>query len=93
MDIKTLEKLTTKRLLAFYKAERKRQNIIGRCPDDKCWDVDLVEIKKLLDEREHIKEKMKTIQMYYLLKKIKKDNKKLKLLSQRLKIFYESIRI
>jgi hypothetical protein len=57
MDIKTLEKLPTKRLLAFYKAERKRQNAIGHCPDDEYWDVDLVEIKKLLDEREHIEKK------------------------------------
>jgi hypothetical protein len=59
MDIKTLEKLPTKRLLAFYKAERKRQNAIGRCPEDKCWDVDLTEIKKLLDEREHIEKNEK----------------------------------
>lgn len=56
MDIKSLEKLTTKRLLAFYKAERKRQNAIGHSPED-YWDVDLVKIKKLLDEREHVEKK------------------------------------
>lgn len=53
MDIKLLEKLPTKRLLTFYKAERKRQNSIGHSPDDH-WDVDLNDIKKMLDAREHV---------------------------------------
>jgi hypothetical protein len=53
VDIKLLEKLPTKRLLTFYKAERKRQNSIGHSPDDH-WDVDLNDIKKMLDAREHV---------------------------------------
>ena len=35
------------------KAERKRQNSIGHSPDDH-WDVDLNDIKKMLDAREHV---------------------------------------
>lgn len=56
MTLEDLKKLTTKRLLAFYKAERKRQNSIGHCPDD-YWDVDLIKVKKLLDDREHVEKK------------------------------------
>lgn len=56
MNIEELKKLSTKRLLAFYKAERKRQNSIGHCPDDH-WDVDLNQVKKLLDNREHVEKK------------------------------------
>ena len=57
MDIKTLEKLPTKRLLAFYKAERKRQQMPSYDKDENYWDVDLKDIKQLLDDREHIEKK------------------------------------
>jgi hypothetical protein len=62
MTIENLKKLTTKRLLAFYKAERKRQQSVSlssvyNYEDENYYAVDLVEVKKLLDEREHIEKK------------------------------------
>ena len=62
MDIKSLEKLSTKRLLAFYKAERKRQQSASlsshyNSEDENYYAVDLTEVKKLLDSREHIEKK------------------------------------
>jgi hypothetical protein len=56
MDIKSLEKLSTKRLLAFYKAERKRQQMPSY-EDENYFHMDLKDIKKLLDDREHIEKK------------------------------------
>jgi histidine ammonia-lyase len=56
MDIKSLEKLSTKRLLAFYKAERKRQQMPSYNEDEN-FHVDLKDVKKLLDDREHIEKK------------------------------------
>jgi len=62
MTIEDLKKLNTKRLLAFYKAERKRQQSISlssrfNIEDENYYAIDLVEVKKLLDEREHIEKK------------------------------------
>lgn len=60
MDIKSLEKLPTKRLLAFYKAERKRQQSLSFSlasfynKDENYYAIDLSEVKKLLDNREHL---------------------------------------
>jgi hypothetical protein len=55
MTIKDLEKLPTKRLLAFYKAERERQAKLPLSLN--YWSIDLYAVKKLLDEREHIEKK------------------------------------
>lgn len=62
MTIEDLKKLTTKRLLAFYKAERKRQQSIPlssfyNSEDENYYAIDLKEVKKLLDDREHIEKK------------------------------------
>lgn len=59
MNIEKLEKLPTKRLLAYYKAERKRRSMPSYDPDadENYNDVHLSDIKQLLDDREHIKKK------------------------------------
>ena len=64
-DIGKLEKLTTKRLLAYYKAERQRRKLYPYMPsygyvqpvDVKAWDQHLLDIKAMLDEREHVEKK------------------------------------
>jgi len=62
MTLEALNKLSTKRLLAFYKAERKRQAVEAlssfyNSEDENYYAVDLAKVKKLLDEREHIEKK------------------------------------
>ena len=62
MTIEDLKKLPTKRLLAFYKAERKRQQSVPlssvyNSEDENYYAVDLSEVKKLLNEREHVEKK------------------------------------
>jgi len=59
MNIKSLEKLSTKRLLAYYKAERKRRSLPSYDPDadENYNDIHLSDIKQLLDNREHIEKK------------------------------------
>jgi len=59
MDLKSLDKLTTKRLLAYYKAERKRRSLPSYNEDENYYAVDLKDIKKLLDNREHIEKNKK----------------------------------
>ena len=54
MDISSISKLPTKRLLAYYKAERKRRQLPKFDEDESYYKVDLKDIKKLLDDREHI---------------------------------------
>lgn len=54
-----LEKLTTKRLLAYYKAERNRRDThqydYSISPIEKiAIDMHLCEVKKMLDTREHV---------------------------------------
>jgi len=64
-SIEKLEKLTTKRLLAYYKAERKRRKLYPYMPsygyeqpvDVKAWDQHLLDVKAMLDEREHVERK------------------------------------
>ena len=62
MTTEDLKKLTTKRLLAFYKAERKRRQSVPlssfyNSEDENYYAIDLADIKKLLDEREHVEKK------------------------------------
>ena len=59
--IKILEKLTTKRLLAYYRSQRKARTMLPYTAllpysdeEEKEWDDHLKEVKKMLDEREHI---------------------------------------
>jgi hypothetical protein len=60
--LKTLENLTTKRLLAYYKAERKRKDLhqydFSISPIEKiAIEMHLCEVKKMLDAREHVEKK------------------------------------
>ena len=58
--LEKLEKLTTKRLLAYYRAERRRRKVFAygwqSITDEEmiAWDNHLVDVKKMLDGREHV---------------------------------------
>jgi len=63
--LEKLEKLTTKRLLTYYKKHRKRmlrtdpydykeEENDRYSADDREWKKHLLEVKKLLDGREHV---------------------------------------
>ena len=62
-DLNKFEKLTTKRLLAYYRSSRDKRKIAPyswyHFSDEELaeWDKHLLDVKAMLDKREHIEKK------------------------------------